>query len=198
MTNVKHSSASNEHYTPAHIVEAARMTLGEIDLDPASTVHANALVGAAYFFSENHDGFEAAWNPGNLAASRVFLNPPGGGFKKPRTVDPELGHTRSSQCLWWMKLMVEWASGRVESAVFLAFSIELLQVVQKTRATRPTDFPLCVPSERIAFDRWEEGKRVPTSQPSHANVIVCVADDAAVRERFREAFESIGEVFNDR
>lgn len=196
MSNVKHSSASNEHGTPKYVVKAARQTLERIDLDPASSAEWNDLVDADMIFDEEDDGLEQLWHDAGHA-TRVFLNPPGGGFRKPRTVDPELGHTRSSQCLWWMKLIKEWAAGRVSHAVFVGFSVELLQVAQKTRVKRPTDFPLCVPSERIAFDKWD-GKRVATSQPSHANVIVCVSDDRAIVRRFREAFEGIGEVFNDR
>jgi hypothetical protein len=45
-------SLSNEHYTPPRYIEAARTVLGNIDLDPASCVEANAWVKADAFYSE--------------------------------------------------------------------------------------------------------------------------------------------------
>jgi hypothetical protein len=63
-------SLSNEHYTPAKYIEAARAVLGEIDLDPASCKRANKIVKAKKFFSE--DGEVKPW------AGRVWLNPPYG------------------------------------------------------------------------------------------------------------------------
>jgi ParB-like chromosome segregation protein Spo0J len=65
-----HSSESNEWYTPARIVDAARSVMGAIDLDPASCDEANEVVKADKIFSEN--GLEQEWK------GRVWLNPPYG------------------------------------------------------------------------------------------------------------------------
>jgi hypothetical protein len=67
-------SLSNEHYTPKKYIEAARVVLGEIDLDPASCEEANQIVKAKKFFSIEDDGLEQEWY-GN-----VWLNPPYGGL----------------------------------------------------------------------------------------------------------------------
>ena len=72
MDNIRHSSASNEHYTPPEIVEAARFTLGHIDLDPASCAKANAVVRASRWYGLVDNGYQQDFE-GN-----VFLNPPGG------------------------------------------------------------------------------------------------------------------------
>jgi hypothetical protein len=42
----KHSSKTNEHYMFANIVSAARIVMGGIDFDPASSEAANDLVRA--------------------------------------------------------------------------------------------------------------------------------------------------------
>lgn len=65
-------SLSNEHYTPQCYLDAAREVLGGIDLDPASCVEANRIVGAASFFSADEDGLQKDWS------GRIWLNPPYG------------------------------------------------------------------------------------------------------------------------
>ncbi len=63
-------TGDNEWYTPAEYVEAARTVLGEIDLDPASNIVAQATVKAAAFFTREDDGLKRDWH------GRVWLNPP--------------------------------------------------------------------------------------------------------------------------
>jgi len=62
-----------EWYTPPHIIEAARATLGgTIDLDPASCVEANKVVQAEKIYTREDNGLAREWS-GN-----VWLNPPYG------------------------------------------------------------------------------------------------------------------------
>lgn len=213
MIIVQHSSTTNEHYTPDYIVKAARLTLDQIDLDPASTKSANRLVKAKKIYTMEQNGLIKPWK-GN-----VFLNPPGGLVDKdgrrvirsnkragvrPCSETGEcglaVGHkhvgTMSSAVCWWKKLDWEFRSGNVENAIFVGFSIEILQTTQSLGGHLPTNFPLCVPRERIPFDRIEDNKRVKGSQPTHANVIVCMTDDEEVEERFLVAFSEVGSVFN--
>ena len=72
MTHVSHNSGNHEWYTPAHIVEAARQTMGGIDLDPASSEIANQLVKATRFITIEENGITANWGD----AQRVWINPP--------------------------------------------------------------------------------------------------------------------------
>lgn len=188
--NVKHSSESNEHYTPSAIVEAARATMGSIDLDPATSVKANKTVKAAGFYALPINGLNYEWH-GN-----IFCNPPGGSLREnywddaetckyKRETAHEFG-TRSHSVAWWIKLMREYQAGRVKQAVFIAFTVELLQLTQGLEGVEAmTDFQVCIPAKRIQF--LNENSRVGKA-PSHANAIVYVgcypADFAANFEQF--------------
>lgn len=70
-------SLSNEHYTPAKYIEAARAVLGTIDLDPASCEEANQIVKATRYFDVGTDGLRHDWN------GTVWLNPPYGDLPGP-------------------------------------------------------------------------------------------------------------------
>lgn len=66
------TSDSIDWCTPPHIIKRVRDLLGGIDLDPCTTVEANATVKAAEFYTLDDDGLKQDWG------GRVFLNPPYG------------------------------------------------------------------------------------------------------------------------
>jgi len=235
--NPRHLSADPEHFTPLHVVKAARETLVEIDLDPSTTVEGNmSRVGAKSIYTASDNGFSKPWQ------GRVFLNPPGGkcdregvclwsievgkddkGKKKNEwTCDPmkeSCGHehagSQSAQKAWWQKLALAWEAGQVEAAVFVGFSVEILQTTQvKPVGPLPLEFPICVPKNRLAYDReirLANGNveyRTGTSPP-HASVLIFLpplgesvvrfgmtqpSDTHEAIERFVEAFSPIGHV----
>lgn len=216
--NAQHSSASNEHYTPAEIVERARRVLGEIDLDPATCAKANETVKAARIFDASSNGFTVNWS------GRVFLNPPGGkcdhnGVTLRKHTDPDVkgwfgpdgkkAKPISSQKAWWFKLAREWYAGNVEAAIFVCFSIELLQstqagedeVSEAFRDPIPLDFPICFPRKRVDYMKEKDGILVPGGSPSHASAIIFLppvssritADEStAALSRFGKEFGEIG------
>ena len=61
---------SDSWQTPGYILEAVRVALGGIDLDPASSATANVAVRAARYYSRAEDGAALPW------AGAVWLNPP--------------------------------------------------------------------------------------------------------------------------
>lgn len=88
----------NEWYTPAHYIALARMVLGDIDLDPASTEQANKTVKACEYFDKHRNGLLQYWY------GRVWLNPP---YSQP-LISKFIG-----------KLLMEWDSGRITECLAL-------------------------------------------------------------------------------
>lgn len=68
--HVSNNSGENEWYTPKPLLDAARKTMGSIDLDPASSEIANKTVCAEYFFTKDNNGLKQEW------FGNVWLNPP--------------------------------------------------------------------------------------------------------------------------
>lgn len=223
MTLPQHLSTSVELYTPDYIVEAARATLGSIDLDPASCAIGNEVVKATRYF--DRDGLTQPWS------GRLLLNPPGG-----RAEIPGMG-TNSNACLWWRVLAAAYEVGHITSAIFVGFTLEILSTAQGMPGLQPIDFPRCYSKGRTCFDlprlaeierlkgeiqklggtigpkdkkrdalikRLAEveathGNRVRSESPTHANVFVFLPAERGLGqryevERFKENFASIGRV----
>ncbi len=63
-------TGNQESYTPAKYIEAARLVMGSIDLDPASNELAQKTVKAATYYTKEDNGLEKPW------IGNIFLNPP--------------------------------------------------------------------------------------------------------------------------
>jgi hypothetical protein len=199
--NIHHNTESNEHGTPAYIVDPVRELLGGITLDPASSATFNKVVKARRFYSLtdieglSDSGYNKPWR------GRVFTNPPGGlcefesgramlqatskrkGCKETGACGLLPGHEHtgitSSQKAWWYKMAHNWALGFMKSGFFVGFSLELLQSAQieypdeVSAPHLPHHFPMCFPKTRIPFlCENEQGELEPGNQPTHANVLV--------------------------
>ena len=91
---------SKEVYTPEPIIEAARASMGGIDLDPASCEEAQATVRATRWVGLPDDGLEAEW------AGRVWCNPP---------------YSSSGMRTFARHLIAAHEAGDVTAACFLAY-----------------------------------------------------------------------------
>lgn len=209
----QHLSNTPEHPSPPEIVEAARYVLGGIDLDPASSREFNKQVRARKIFTEKQDGLARPWSgrvylnpPGGsfiLKKAEAELI-----AKEARALAPKMKEaqdqaakqalklarepfrkaaaeweTRSRSCAWWRKLTREYEAGRVESGIFLSFTLELLRAAQASKGAdfaHPLDFAVCYPRERLCFRG---------NEPTHANLIVYLGPNV---ERFLCVFSEFG------
>lgn len=75
MSNVLHSSKTNEWYTPPEIIRFCEDIVGveRFELDPASCPKAQEIVGAKRYYTKEDDGLSMPWG-----AESVFCNPPYG------------------------------------------------------------------------------------------------------------------------
>ncbi len=94
---------NNEWYTPARYIEAARLVMGGIDLDPASSDVANQTVKAARYYTKEDNGLAQVWY------GRIWLNPPYG-----RTGN------ESNIGTFTRRLVAEYRAGNVEQAILLS------------------------------------------------------------------------------
>ena len=173
MTNIQHSSKSNEWYTPTFIIELVHEVIGYPDLDPASSHHANQVVKAHDYLTKEDNALNCLWSRYPVS---VFLNPPGGKIKN-----------KSQSLLFWEKLIQLRDSGNLREAIFLAFSIEQLAISQKCSKSL-CDFTLVIPEKRIKFVNPSKEKHSPT----HSNVIVYVPGTSDNTEKFVTVFKTLG------
>ncbi len=135
--HVANNSGDNEWYTPPEFIEAARLVMGSIDLDPASSEVANRTVGAERIYTAADDGLKLVWE------GRVWMNPP---YEK-GLID------RFAE-----KLRAEVAAGNVKEAVIL---------VNNATDTRwfatlcEVASMICFPTGRIRFHKPDGERGAP-------------------------------------
>lgn len=127
---------SNEWYTPARYIEAARRVMGGIDLDPASCELANRTVKAMRYYTKEQNGLLLPWY-GN-----VWLNPPYG------LVTPGLrGSTKSLQRNFAIELHKRYQMQEIAQAILLLLGASLCM----PWFIPFWEYPICVVRQRIEF-----------------------------------------------
>jgi len=164
------SSESNEWYTPAEYVDAARAVMGGIDLDPASNALANRTIQAARFYALADDGYAQPWGTVQHPA-RIWLNPPYG---------KEGGESNAAR--WVRRLLAVYELGHVAEAVLLVNASTGDGWFAPLK-----QFPICFPDNRIRFYNVNG----EASQPTHSNALIYLGPNVA---RFVEVFSRFGSV----
>lgn len=162
--HVSHNSGENEWYTPAPILEAARLVLGGIDLDPASSDLAQQTVKAERWFTAQTDGLASDW--GDAAA--IWMNPP---YAQPligRFVAKFCDHLASAGC----------GIALVNNGTDTAWGARLLGDADA----------VCFPTGRI---RFVDQAGNPSGAPLQGQMIAYIGRDA---DGFAAAFAGIGPV----
>ncbi len=157
---------SDSWFTPSQYIEAARVVLGKIALDPFSSEAANEVVKARAYFTEADNAFTQTWNTGT-----VFMNPPYG--KLCRTAVE--------------KFVNEFKSGHFKSGIVLvnnATETRFFQLLIETAAA------VCLTNHRISFYN-ADGKRISGNTRGQAFFYVAKRPNI---DLFRQAFESFGKV----
>jgi hypothetical protein len=181
MSNIQLSSRTDQWATPKDIIDRVYCTFGSsIDLDPASSELANAIVGAGRFITEEEDGLESDWIEDEEDKISVFINPPSG------KVNGE-GKTK----LFWKKLIEHYESGFLEQAIFLGFSVEQLAILQDC-SYDPLDFSICIPRKRIKFVNLVSPEH--KDRPTHSNFICYIDGTVDNRQKFKDCFSDLGKV----
>lgn len=161
------SHKSLEYYTPVYILDAAREVLGDFDLDPASCEAAQENVRAMQYYTPEQDGLTQVWR------GRVWLNPP---YSKT--------DGKSNQELWSQKLLAEYHSGNVTSAILLvkaAFGYKWFEALFD-------ELPVCLARERLPFIR-EDGN--DDGESKQGTALFYLGPDKA---RFYAVFKHIGRI----
>jgi hypothetical protein len=148
--------------TPSGVIAAVTSFMGAIDLDPCSNERFNTIVCAGMFYDSVANGLALPW------FGRVFCNPPGG--------------TRGGALKWWNRLLDAHRSGEFSEAIYLSFSLDILQASQTEKSGAPLlDFPTIVFANRLKF--LDSVTLAPQKTPWKPCAVTWVANDNVRGER---------------
>lgn len=162
--HVSNNSGENEWYTPPQFIAAAREVLGEIDLDPASSIKANETVQAQAFFTKDDNGLTKEWH------GRVWLNPP---YAQPLISE------------FSEKVVEEYDAARIDAAIVLVNNATETRWFQKMARSATA---ICFPAGRI---KYLDATGTPANTPLQGQAFLYFGADHG---KFISVFEQFGVV----
>ena len=168
--------STDDNYTPPRIVEAARRTLGVIDLDPASSLYAQSTVQAGQWCGLDHpdelrrNGLAVTWY------GRVWCNPP---FSK------DADNPDGFLLAFTEKLIAAYRRGDVQAACILTRCDSSAAYSQLLRRVASAS---CWPAQRLNFIRPTHLDR--KGSPNFTTIVWYLGKHT---DRFYHAFKAIGD-----
>lgn len=180
--------------TPVEYLPYIDALLGDIDLDPCSTHHANVqFLRAEQIYTLKEDGLniETPWK------GKVYLFPPTYGrcsFSIQRQTwrwSSKAGaNARAPSVIWFRRLLKEWKLRNVTEALFYTIYPEMMRVCPEM-----WDFPVCIPTDRSNLIHGRKLFRL--QQPMYWGYFVYLPPPSLGTEptqRFREIFSHLGNI----
>ena len=141
--------------TPVEYLPYIDALLGDIDLDPCSTHHANAqFLRAKRIYTLEQDGL----NTQEPWTGKVYLFPPTYGrcsFSKQRGTwrwSLKAGAAaKSPSMVWFKRLLREWKLRNVSEALFFTTNPEMMRLCPEI-----WDYPICIPKDRANLIHGEK------------------------------------------
>ena len=130
------SDDSYEWFTPLEYIEAARVVMNGIDLDPATSIKAQTQIKAATFYTRKDDGLSKPW------FGKVWLNPP---YNMP-LIEQFIDRAIS-----------EYKAGNITCAIVLTNNSTDTEWFHKL-----IQYPFCLTRGRIQF--WNDDQTLATRQ----------------------------------
>lgn len=165
--HVANNSGNNEWYTPSKYIELARIVMGSIDTDPATSEIANKTVRAAQIYTAEDDGRNKPW------AGNVWMNPP---YAQPLMSD------------FAEAITAKYLDGEIEQACILVNNATETQWFQRMLDAASA---VCFPRSRIKFV-GPDGN--PSGAPLQGQAILYMGDKVG---EFKAAFSGEGRVLTN-
>lgn len=204
---VNQSSGKTEYYSPPEIIEAARRTMGGIDLDTASSAAANRVVKAEFFYGRPTYVIEGEigglpvrryFDLGGLSYpwfGRVFMNHPFGVPEracaqncKKKGCKERGWHTAvdiPGNADWINRVVSEYRHGRITQACVLTFAS-----VSEAWFRPLLSYPICFFYGRVNYIDPDTGR--PANGVTKGSCVTYLGPDV---EAFAREFHYLGRVY---
>jgi len=190
------SHIRHDWLTPCEFIPYISALLGDIDLDPCSTHHANIeFLRAKKIYTLEEDGLniEIPWT------GKTYLFPPTYGrcsFSKERGTwrwSSRAGPSaKAPSIIWFKRLVKEWKLRNIPEALFFSTYSEMMRLHPEM-----WDYPVCIPKEKANLIHGE--KFFTLKSPISWGFFIYLPSlqyGFEQTKRFEEIFSNIGRIIN--